>query len=173
MNAGLLEFVPNWFRQGDHHMEDDTPREPPPVAIIPMPEPTEEERRLKVIADAHVFVAQLGHEREGYRKQIEQLESEQVDLQHRLQGEIRRGGLFEVELAAALNTIATLQSELIEKNNFLNTVKDINDKTSAAFARLNIKGTKKERKPRVKNGKPKPKGKEERKAPDPSPQADG
>ncbi len=155
MNAGLRELMPNWFRQGESDMADHDIPPLPQTAIVPMPEPTEEERRLKVIADAHVFVAQLGHEREGYRKTIEQLESEKVDLQHRLQGEIRKSGLLELDVAQHVNTIATLQSEVIEHKRLLDLLRDINAKSTAAFDRLNITGTKKERKPRTKNGKPK------------------
>jgi hypothetical protein len=95
MNTALRSFVPNWFKHGESDMPDDNDIPPlPSTAIVPMPEPTEEERRLKVIADAHVFVAQLSHEREGYRRQIEQSESEKAELQHKLQGEIRKSGLL-------------------------------------------------------------------------------
>ena len=128
MNAGLREFVPNWFRQGDHHMEDDTPREPPPIAIIPMPEPTEEEKRLKVIADAHIFVAQLAQERAAKDQQIEQLQAEVGRLTHQVQGEIRRADLAELELSQAHNDIQTRIADFAEKERTLQLLRQVLDK---------------------------------------------
>lgn len=158
MNAGLKEFVPNWFRQGDHEMADnDIPPPPPQIAVIPKREPTEEEQRLKVIADAHTYVEQIKQERLADRKTIEQLQAEVGNLAHALQGERRKSGLLELDVAERDNNIATLQSELTEDRRLLDLLKDINDKASAAFNSLNIEGTKKERKPRAKNGKPKSK----------------
>ncbi len=153
MNTALRSFVPNWFRQGESDMADDEMPPPPLTAIVPMPEPTEEERRLKVIADAHVFVAQLAQEREAKDQQIEQLQAEVGRLAHQVQQEIRKSGLLELDVVERDNTIATLQSDIIERKGLLDLLRDINAKSTAAFDRLNITGTKKERKPRAKNGK--------------------
>jgi hypothetical protein len=108
--------------------DDDIPRQPPPIARLPMPEPTEEERRLKVIADAHVFVAQLGQERAAKDQQIEQLQAEVGRLAHQLQGEIRRADLAELELSKALNDIQTKEADFAEKERTLSLLQQVLDK---------------------------------------------
>ena len=155
MNAGLREMIPNWFRQGETDMADDEIPPPPPVAMLPAPqrEMTEDERRLKVIADAHNYVEQIKHERAADARKIERLEGEKAELETKLKQEERKSGLLELDVAQHVNTIATLQSEVIEHKRLLDLLRDINAKSTAAFARLDIKGTKKERKPRAKNGK--------------------
>ena len=102
-----------------------------------------------------MYVAQLAQERERSDQRIAFLEAEKTELEHKLTCEKRRGDLLELELAEAHNTNATHQTDIAERERLLNLLKDINDKTSAAFNRLGLEGTKKERKPRVKNGKPK------------------
>ncbi len=118
--VGMENLVTKWLHKKDtSEMIDDEIPPPPQIAIVPMPEPTEEERRLKVIADAHVFVAQLGHEREGYRRQIERLESEKIELEDKLKQEERKSGLLELELTQALNNIQTREADFQEKEKCL------------------------------------------------------
>jgi hypothetical protein len=129
MNTALRSFVPNWFKHGESDMPDDHEIPPlPQTAIVPMPEPTEEERRLKVIADAHVFVAQLGHEREGYRRQIERVETENTELKEDVKKEKCRGDLLELELAQALNNMQTRETDFAEKERTLQLLRQVLDK---------------------------------------------
>ncbi len=140
--------VRNWIGKDDA----DEPMPPPPVASMPEAKPpTDEDRRLAVIAQAHIHVEQLRQEREAKDQTIEQLQAEVGRLAHALQGEQRKSGLLELDIAQHVNTIATLQTELNDKTGFLNTLRDINAKEAAAFARLDIKGAaKKDRTPRPK-----------------------
>ena len=113
---------------------------------------TEDERRLKVIADAHNYVEQIEHERAADARKIERLEGEKAELETKLKQEERKSGLLELDVAQHVNTIATLQSEVIEHKRLLDLLRDINAKSTAAFARLNF-GTKKERKPEPKTAR--------------------
>lgn len=126
--VGMENFVPRWFHREEQDMADDQIPMPPPIATIPMPEPTEEERRLKTIADAHIFVAQLGQEREGFRQTIERLLSEKIDLENKLKAEILRADLAELELSKALNDIQTKEADFAEKERTLSLLRQVLDK---------------------------------------------
>ncbi len=140
----------------------------PPVAKMREPNPpTDEDKRLAVIAQAHIHVEQLRQEREAKDGQIEQLQAEIGRLEHHLQSEFRKSSLLELDIAQLANDKQTLQTELNDKTGFLNTLKDINDKTTAAFARLDIKGAAK------KVRTPRPKKKADRESTDQTAKADG
>ncbi len=112
----------------------------PPVAALPRPK-----------TDDDKLVAAIAAVREADRVEVERLRLELGEALKDLHAEKCKSGLLELDLAQHVNTIATLQTELNDKNGFLNTLKDINDKTTAAFARLDIKGAaKKVRTPRPK-----------------------
>lgn len=142
--------VPQWIiaaRKEDDDMPDHMPA-PPPIAMLPAPAPDEEltimqraaalhAQMKRNIETAQVELAESVLGRQGDQEKIRFLEQENSELR--------------LEIATQQNTIATLQTELLDKNGFLNTLKDINDKTSAAFDRLGVKGAaKKERKPKAK-----------------------
>ena len=128
----------------------------PPVARMPRPM-TDDERLLAAVAAV----------READRVEVERLRLELGEALKDLHAEKCKSGLLELDLAQHVNTIATLQTELNDKNGFLNTLKDINDKTTAAFARLDIKGAAK------KVRTPRPKKKADRESADQTPKADG
>lgn len=119
----------------------------PPVAMMPEAKPeakpmTDEDKRL---------LAAIVAARAPDRAEIERLTLELGHALKDLMNERIKSGLLELDIAQMANDKQTLQTELNEKNGFLNTVKDINDKTTAAFARLDIKGAaKKARTPRPK-----------------------
>lgn len=157
MNTGLQALTRNWFRQdqGDNDMPDDHDTPPPPpipvIATIPMPEQTEDEKRLKTIADAHGYVEQIKQERLADSQKIKRLESEKADVEDQFKKEQRKSGLLELDLATALNNLQTLESRIYEYRNFMSTWKRLHDQTGLVFEKFNIEAPPKpERKPKVK-----------------------
>lgn len=133
----------------------------PPVATLPERKPpTDEDKRLAVIAQAHIHVEQLRQEREADRAAIEQLQAEVGRLAHQLNGEQRKGGLLELDIAQLANDKQTLQTDLLEKDRCLSLLRQVLDKF----------GTKA---PPKKERKPRPKKKADRESADPAPQAVG
>ncbi len=115
----------------------------PPVAMLPP--------KAEPMTDDNKLLAAVAAVREPDRIEIERLRLELGLALKDLHAERCKSGLLELDLAQHVNTIASLQTELNDKSGFLNTLKDINDKTTAAFARLDIKGAaKKVRTPRPK-----------------------
>ncbi len=164
----LEALVPRWFRKGEGEwpMPDDV-IVPPPIAMIPRAPETDEEKRLAAIAQAHVYVEQMRHERAATLAENEQLRAD-------LRSEKQKSGLLELDIAERDNTIATLQSEVLalkereEKyRQFLSVKKQINEKERQTYIQFEIGDPpKKERTPR-------PKKKAERESADPTAKADG
>jgi hypothetical protein len=173
--------LPSWLRsrEGDFDMTHEEPTVPPIAKIEkkPLPfhiAPSENPSNLhmmqyvsddpkynptdeaNVVVQAHQFVEQWKLKDAAQQKTIERLESEKAELESRLKSEQRKSGLLELDIAERDNTIQTLQSDVLERRRLLGMLKDINDKTSAAFARLGVTGEpKKERNPNGKTTKAK------------------
>ncbi len=152
MMNSMQEKVLGWIGKEHPLVEDNII---PPVATMPDPKPpTDEDQKLAVIAEAHVFVDQLRQERAADRGQIEDLQAEVGNLAHALQGERRKSGLLELDLAEAHNNVQTLQSQIEEYRHFMNVWRDMHDKTRSVFDRFGIKGKPKvERKAKPKKEK--------------------
>ncbi len=150
MNVEAL--IPRWLRkdEGEWPMPDDV-IVPPPIAMIPRAPETDEEKRLAAIAQAHVYVEQMRHERAATLAENEQLRAD-------LRSEKQKSGLLELDVAERDNTIATLQSEVLalkaelEKyRTFFSVQKEINEKERQTYERFGIEAPpKKERTPRPK-----------------------
>jgi hypothetical protein len=170
--------LPNWLRnrEGDYDLTHDEVPVPPtakvelreknhgalipvdpgkkplPFHIAPVDAPPNDE--ASVVVQAHQFIEQWKAKDVTQQKTIERLEAEKAELTSQLQSERRKSGLLELDIAERDNTIQTLQSDVLERRRLLDMLKDINDKTSAAFARLGVTGEpKKERKPNAKTPK--------------------
>lgn len=166
MNVEAL--IPRWLRkdEGEWPMPDDV-IVPPPIAMIPRAPETDEEKRLAAIAQAHVYVEQMRHERAATLAENEQLRAD-------LRSEKQKSGLLELDVAERDNTIATLQSDNIAKKaeidryrNFLAVQKQINEKERQTYERFELGD------PPKKEHKPRPKKKAERESADPTAKADG
>lgn len=133
---------------------------PPPIARLPDPPQTDEEKRLATIATAHVYVEQLRQERATDRAEIEQLRSDMAALKQQLQSEQRKSGLLELDIVQQANNLQTLQTDLLEKDRCLSLLRQVLDKF----------GTKAPPKP---ERKPRPKKKADRESANETPKADG
>ncbi len=101
----------------------------PPVATLPDPKPpTDEDQKLAVIAEAHVFVEQLRQERATDRQIIEQLRLELGETFVALQAEQRKSGLLELDIVQMANDKQTLQTDLLEKDRCLSLLRQVLDK---------------------------------------------
>lgn len=128
---------------------DIDPKKPLPFHIAPTgsigSKPSDE---ASVVVQAHQFVEQWKLKDATQQKLIEQLQSD-------LKAEQRKSGLLELDIAQHVNTIATLQSEILalkereEKyRQFLSVKKQINEKERLTYEQFEIDDPpKKERKP--------------------------
>ena len=81
----MQEKVLGWIGRESGMVEDNIV---PPVAMLPEAKPmTDEDKRLAVIAQAHIHVEQLRQEREAYRAEIERLQAEAAELRAELKKE--------------------------------------------------------------------------------------
>lgn len=166
MNVEAL--IPRWLRKDEEEWSmSDEVIVPPPIAMIPRAPETDEEKRLAAIAQAHVYVEQMRHERAATLAENEQLRAD-------LRSEKQKSGLLELDVAERDNTIATLQSDNIAKKaeidryrNFLAVQKQINEKERQTYERFELPDLPKpERKPR-------PKKNPDRESATETPKADG
>ncbi len=167
--------LPNWLRgrEGDYDMtHDEVPV--PKIANLeikkPLPfhiAPRDDDQAAAVVAQAHSYIEQWKIERVAQQKENEQLKSD-------LKAEKLKSELLDLDIAQHLNTIATLQSEIIalkeregKYRQFLSVKKQINEKERLTYEQFQIDD------PPKPERKAKPKKKADRESTTETSQADG
>lgn len=159
--------LPNWLRgrEDDLDMTHDNEVHVPEIAKVepmmkkPLPfhiAPRDDDQAAAVVAQAHSYIEQWKIERIAQQKENEQLKSD-------IKAEKLKSELLDLDIAQHLNTIATLQSEVLSLKEreeryrtFLSVKKQINEKERLTYEQFQIDDPpKKERKPNAKATKAK------------------
>jgi hypothetical protein len=159
--VGMENLVPKWLHKRDLEAIVDDQMHVPEIAkveppqLMPhagrYPQMTNPDHEASVVVQAHQFVEQWKASSALQQKTIENLQIENTELTLQLEGEKRKNGVLEADLATAANTIQSLEIERSEYRQFFSVSLDIKKKELSAMERFGIVSPpKKERKP---NGK--------------------
>ena len=134
--VGMENLIARWH--GGHDMADDDRVEPPPIATLEKHQLTigaagdlmprgesEAERDARIFGEAAVRTDQLRRKIESMAQELEAERQAHAETRKELEASNKQCGLYELEVAQQLNTIAALQAAVTEFRGSMGEMKTI------------------------------------------------
>jgi hypothetical protein len=145
MNA-LHSLVPSWLHRKDEDMPDEMAPLPPIATLPKPPEFNDDDRKKLIMSQAAGFVEEYKRDREASLKREQELQIQLTEAVLARQGDAKKIELLELDLAAALNDKAALESQVADYKHFFVDMEKINTKVKEVLASFGVQAP--EKKPR-------------------------